>query len=91
MHEYHCQLPQESNAEFQSQPFEDSGAIAVWLHIKDMSGWKNTQDMAHTVEDEYHSYTQGMLTSQGEDPLRFWDVHVLFATDSWIMDANKST
>lgn len=81
MHEYRSRLPQEAHGEPEPRPLEDFGAIAVRLRIKDMGGRKNAREVVHTVEDEYRSYTQGILTRQGDDPLKFWNVRILFA---WI-------
>lgn len=75
MRQYHSRLPQEPFAESQPRLLEDFDAIAARLHIKDMGSRRNTRETGQgTVEDEYNSYVKGVLTKQGDNPLKFWDV-----------------
>lgn len=78
MYQYRGRTPEVSSEGRQPSLFEDFGAIAARLRLKDMSGRRNPKETVHTVEDEYRSYTNGALTNQGEDPLKFWDVCVSF-------------
>lgn len=73
MHKYHARLPQQLPTETQAR-LEDLDAVAARLRIKDMGSRRNMREVVDTVEDEYRFYTKGVLTKQGDDPLKFWDV-----------------
>lgn len=79
MHKYHVQLPQQLPAETQSR-LGDLDAVAARLRIKDMGGQRN-REVVDSVEDEYRFYTKGVLTRQGDDPLKFWDVRIASRTN----------